>query len=582
MTSGSSRGRKKKSNKTQPTRKRPITLGAAAVEMFLRLHPEDQLDALRGVERGPGRRKTKHWHALLRDQISFCANCYRGGRNETFAVGYHKGHLVDIDLCGAYTTAMVAICVPAWDRATETTDLEVLARAEVLSIACVAFRFPGTTRFPSLPVDTGDHGLIYPLQGVSHCTGAELRVALDQGAELVVQRGLYVPWANEERPFLEFTKRIAEVRKKHPKGSVRERLAKEVGNSLYGKVAQGVADMRAEPGGSSKSRYFSSREGKMEDLGPSKVTQPLLAAFITGLVRAVLSELLARLPEDVDVLSATTDGFLSTVSFGQLDTSGPLTALFSQLRELATGDPTAVEVKGEAAEILVMKTRGGFATVPFDDANPGKPILARAGVKLENKPPDPWEESRDLETLYRDRSYDLKLMQHPLIDLRRQWETESDLVDYAKEVRVNLDYDLKRRPVNVADVKGLFWSTTAPWQTIDEFFEYRDAFEIWRQARKRVLRTAQDWADFLEHKNATAAKAEVGAQTTKRSPAAQVFLRCYAHGMVGLPGKTSPLLPSSSANTGCRPRFRTSRTPSAGGNPGSGPSAPSATPTVQY
>ncbi len=535
MTSGSRRAGRK-SNKKGQTRRTPITLGAAAVEMFLRMHPEDRLDALLGIVSGPGRRKSKYWHPRIQDQVSFGANCYHGGRNETFVVGYHTGHFVDIDLCGAYTSAMAAIRVPDWDHAVETTDLQVLAQADALSLAHVEFRFPCSTNFPSLPVDASDHGLIYPLEGVSHCTGAELRVALDQGAEVVVKKGLYVPWANEERPFLGFTKRIAEVRKRHPKGSVQERLAKEVGNSLYGKVAQGVADMRGDLGGSGKSRYFSSREGRMEDLGPSKVTQPWFAAFITGLVRAVLSELLARLPGIVVVLSATTDGFLSTATLQGLDTSGPLTTLFSQLRALATDNPTAVEVKGEAAEMLVMKTRGAFATAPIDRANPGKPILARAGVKLENKPADPWEECRELEALYRGRSYDLKLTQHPLIDLRRQWESECDLVDYSKAVRVNLDYDLKRRPVGVADVKGMFWCTTVPWRNIHEFFEYRDAFETWRQARKRVLRTLQDWADFLEHTRVAAATAEVGARTTKRSPAIQLLLRCYAHGMEGLPG----------------------------------------------
>lgn len=531
MTSGS-RGRKK-----QPKEKHPITLGSAAVEMFVRTQSEGQLHALLGIDRGPGRKRIKRWHALIRDRIAFCANCYRGGRNETFAVGYHTGHATDIDLSGAYTTAMVAIFYPDWDGTIESKDLDVLARENALAIACVSFRFPSTTRYPSLPVDSGDHGLIYPLAGISYCTGAEMRVALDQGADLVVLNGLHVPWANDERPFLEFTKHIVKTRKAHPKGSLPERLAKEVGNSLYGKVAQGVADMRGDLGGSGKSRYFSSREGKMEELGPSNVTQPLLAAFITGLVRAVLSELLARLPADVDLLSATTDGFLSTASLDRLDISGPLMTLYGRMRELATGDPTSVEVKGEAAEILAMKTRGALAISPFDPANPGKPILARAGVKFEKKPADPWEECRMLEGIYRDRSYDLKLTQRRMINLRLQWETESDLVDEDQDVRVNLDYDLKRRPVNVTDAKGLFWCTTSPWQTVEEFFEYRDAFEIWRATRKRVLRTAQDWADFLEHKRAAAAMAEVGARTSKRTPAMQLFLRCYAHGLEGLPGK---------------------------------------------
>ena len=131
---------------------------------------------------------------------------------------------------------------------------------------------------------------------------------------------------------------------------------------------------------SGRKRHFNAREGNLVDFGPSKITQPLLAAFITGMARAVLSEMLARLPLQANVLTATTDGFLSDIQPGQVDTTGPLARFFSKLRAITTGDPTPIEVKGEAAEVIVMKTRGAFATKPLDAANPGKPILARAGI----------------------------------------------------------------------------------------------------------------------------------------------------------------------------------------------------------
>jgi TPR repeat protein len=61
-------------------------------------------------------------------------------------------------------------------------------------------------------VRTDGHGLIYPRQGVSYCTGPELIVALNLGAKLQVARGVLVPWrTNGEhadlRPFVEFTSR---------------------------------------------------------------------------------------------------------------------------------------------------------------------------------------------------------------------------------------------------------------------------------------------------------------------------------------------------------------------------------------
>ena len=64
------------------------------------------------------------------------------------------------------------------DETMMTTDIDVLANVAALSVARVSFKFPDDTRFPSLPVRAGDRGLIYPLSGVSYCTGAELVVAL--------------------------------------------------------------------------------------------------------------------------------------------------------------------------------------------------------------------------------------------------------------------------------------------------------------------------------------------------------------------------------------------------------------------
>ena len=131
----------------------PITLGAAAVTMFLGMLDESELKALLGNRHGGrGGKRPQGRHENLSDHMSFFANGYHGGRNEAYVVGYHTGHLTDIDLCGAYTTAMAAIRYPDWDRLTETTDLDILAQPDALSIARVHFHFPGSTRFPSLPV----------------------------------------------------------------------------------------------------------------------------------------------------------------------------------------------------------------------------------------------------------------------------------------------------------------------------------------------------------------------------------------------------------------------------------------------
>ena len=56
---------------------------------------------------------------ILVGKLEFAAQCYHGGRNEAFAVGYSPAgrEVFDLDLCGAYTTAMALISVPNWPTA---------------------------------------------------------------------------------------------------------------------------------------------------------------------------------------------------------------------------------------------------------------------------------------------------------------------------------------------------------------------------------------------------------------------------------------------------------------------------------
>ena len=148
-------------------------------------------------------------------------------------------------------------------RTEHTTDLDRLAVLDAATFARVKFQFPPGTRFPSLPVDADPHGLIYPLSGESCATGPELVVALGQGATITVIEGVYIPWRDPDgpRPFLEFTKLINQERGRHDKGSPLELLAKEAGNSVYGKTAQAVASHKTAP---RRKRVFDTRVGQME------------------------------------------------------------------------------------------------------------------------------------------------------------------------------------------------------------------------------------------------------------------------------------------------------------------------------
>ncbi len=394
------------------------------------------------------------------DHLTTFAECFHGGANEAYWVGYTpRTRLLDVDLCGAYSTALAQIREPAWGDAAVTRDVDTAARIdEGLGFARVRFRFPPRTRFPSLPVRAGPYGLIFPLMGETWCTSFELAVALDQGAEVEVEHGVFVPWWSEVRPFAEFTEAINELRGRHPKGSLMERLAKEMGNSLCGKVAQQVAAWRPSGGGR---RVFDSRAGEIRDMPPSPITCAPIAAAVTGLVRATL------LPGAHQAFSATTDGLLTTCPPEALR-FGRVSGLFAAACALVGGSDI-VEVKNQVGRALVWKTRGAVSTEPCDPARPGAPVIARAGHRLDHRVDDPWQECREWERLYRERDWGWRRNQRTFVSLREQHAHDLDLVDVERPVRVNLEFDMKRRLVGVRDLDGLLAAGTEPWRTVDEF-----------------------------------------------------------------------------------------------------------------
>ena len=254
------------------------TLGSAGVKMIVAALVELDItpDHYFGYER---RGRKRHWLPCLADVLPFAANSYHGARNEAYYIGLTPAgiRLYDLDLKGAYTTAMAMMRVPDWNSVRATTDLGRLAVVdEAMTFARVRFEFPVDTRFPSLPVRAGARGLVYPLRGVSWCGGPELLVALAQGAKITVEAGWRVDWMSGScRPFEAFTRRIADIRKraKSAGDTLLDQTAKEIGNSAYGKIAQAVDTMRSvQDGGVDATRgkrVFDTRTQSMKTLPPS-------------------------------------------------------------------------------------------------------------------------------------------------------------------------------------------------------------------------------------------------------------------------------------------------------------------------
>jgi hypothetical protein len=178
----------------------------------------------------------------------------------------------------------------------------------------------------------------------------------------------------------------------------------------------------------------------------------MLAAYITGIVRAAVSEAIGAIEPDHWV-SVTTDGFLSTVALHAIDQTGPVATTLAVLRRIITPEnPVIWEVKHTEERVLVLKTRG---CVSCSSGSP-KPIVAKAGHRLDRAFASASEEAQALLGLALKRDYETRLSRKTLIGLRAQHVANADMVSEEHRVRVNLDYDLKREPINPRDVDGLF------------------------------------------------------------------------------------------------------------------------------
>ncbi|MCJ2015182.1 DNA polymerase [Methylobacterium sp. J-076] len=423
--------------------------------------------------------RQSHFSRQVFDELA--ALGYHGGRNEAYTFGpTETGMFYDLDLPGAYTTAMCLLKPLDYANAYMSQRL-VDYEPDVMGVAQVRFAFPPGTRHPSLPV-RNDSGLLFPLEGVSVCTAPEISAAKNQGAQLDILLGVIIPWASNIPIFESFTHRIQTQRREAGNDSMRGLLLKEIGNSLYGKTAQGVHPKRA----------FDPRLGRMDTMPPSVITSPWFAAFVSGFVRALLGEILAGVPKDRTVVSATTDGFLTDAPLEELRLDGALYRIFRDVRERLfpndNGSPLGPKdilvEKHVVGQVISMRTRGQV-TCEFLPGKP-KPVLAKAGVK----PNAPRDQHNDyMLRLFLNRTPGQQHIQTSLISLQEQWHTESDLVGVTKNPRLSLEYDFKRRPVKPVEraVQGRMHLAfdSVPWRNVEEAREAIVRFKSWSRGQGR-------------------------------------------------------------------------------------------------
>lgn len=522
----------------------PITLGGLAERFAIKYWEERSIDSLEVLGRvnvkeetfvrrtGRMRRRKKAvLMASLHENEPIAVEAFHGGRNESFFFGPTTvDDWLDVDLKGAYSTALASVGKPRWLELRRTVDPKDF-NSRVLGAARIRFQFPATVRFPTLPVRLPNN-LIFPREGETYTTSSEIEVALALGASIEILSGFVIPMDEVDRPFEEV---IAECTKRRNKAKGRgdalgNQLYKEIANSLYGKVAQGLR----------KKRAFDSRSAENKELPPSAITQPFIAAYVTGLIRAALGELMNSFPEDREIISTTTDGCITNETLENLERRaiGPACTVLRETRMRLLGDPSILEAKHAVRQVLSFRTRGQATLILGADGT--TPLLAKAGIK---PPPGIVGRERQNEWMVQQflgRSAETTFQYESLTTLRHLYDTDGDLVAVEHRRKLGLEFDFKRKPsirrmgaLPNGDSHLAFFTT--PFTSEEEYSFWRESWKTFERSG-RCLKTLDDLRDFEEF----LAGAQLRGSGIKRSReglakvAMRQFLRRLVRGTCGL------------------------------------------------
>ena len=489
----------------------------------------------------------------------FLADAYLGGRNECYWFGptayCDDVVLYDHDLAGCYVVSLAGAMVMDYDRIEVVRDKERF-KGHVAGAALVHFQFPADTLYPCLPVTVGNYGLWFPLSGTSICTAPEIELAMLMGAEIAIEFGVIIPWMDRAEVFQRSAKTLKkgnktkkEAAKHELDGDVfapveemqfppeshgdvgyrefesfaiytrTERLKykgktlpnlfmKLLGNAAYGKTGQGFKNKRG----------FGPKEMDGVKIGQSAISEAAVAAMTSGFARAVLGEILWMLPAGTLVVSATTDGLL--VSIDQLDLTGPMCQRFQVLVNRVAPGTGMTELKHLIGQAVAGKTRLQMTGQTLESEDP---VIAKGGIKvlLDSAEGDE-DKEKALLSPEGQNSYvlDLFINRYPgqsitrpsLMSMRDVLLNEWDLQTVDSEVKLNMDFDFKRRPVDAQmvrieshGVEHLAFSTV-PWASVEEGELVRTLFDQWREDVKDVkaredkqghcLKNMTDWNDW--------------------------------------------------------------------------------------
>jgi hypothetical protein len=482
-------------------RKVPTTIGGIAVALFKKLIGDnDYFNEVFGIRYI----KSQQWDGLSqrvkkrlrkaetvsrRYHSQFFIDGFSGGINISLYFGPTPlGVFNDEDLVSAYVIGMLSIYPLDYAACYETKNPEDFCGE--LGLAHIAFKFKESDEvaLPCFAVRTETYGLVFPSEGECYATAPEIENGLNMGAEIIINHGVIVPQKrNEPRIFEQFVRWVRENRTQYDNNgeTLLAEFVKSIGNTLFGKCST-----------LNSKGFFDTETGDTKKSSPSPIANPYIASHITGFVRATLSEAMnGSAKKGCQIISGTTDGYLSTDD--KVDLSGPLCTQYQALCDVIDGGSSKprsmLKRKHWVKQIMSLKTRCQLTGQIADDRIgevDKKIVLAKGSVKL----PKEWGgEKLDNDVINNDYMMDLTLNRYPgqkvdsshFISMREQWYTQSDLIMVQKKVLLNLEYDMKRKPVNprmvpIRQTEHLAFDTV-PWDTVDDMEFARSVFDGWRK-----------------------------------------------------------------------------------------------------
>jgi hypothetical protein len=508
-------------------KKVPVTLTSIGVDLLLKTWSENQnisyLNALgKEIVKEKYFNKQKNYFCVKKNEvfveelshaIEFITETYHGGRNEQYWFGPgEEDNWIDIDLTSAYPTAMSLIGMPDWKSIRESKKISDFT-ATTLGFLWVDFKFPDSTRYPTLPVRS-NNGLIFPLEGTSYCSSPEIIVAKQLGCKIKIRKGVIVPTNPDIKIFGEFIKDCLEKRKQAGSKTFEGLFWKEISNSTYGKTAQGLR----------QKRVYDMRDRETKLLPPSKITNPCFASYITSYVRAVIGEIMNAIPANKMVFSCTTDGFITNASESEIPRLSAtfLSTIYKQAREELTGDSTILEIKHSIRQPVGWRTRGQATLKQHPDLidNDKGIILAKAGIFTKAESETTEQRNQEITDLFFNRTPSSRILVESLTGIRDIVEHDADLVSKEIDKRLSMEYDWKRQPTktHVLEEYNHIYFETRPWQSIEQFNAMRDIWDEYTKNSPICIKTMENFHCFADYVECKGVDPEKSKYSKKKNP----------------------------------------------------------------